>query len=253
MADDLGEEWWKDEADRKESEPSENEQPPGEDRQDDGPPKKKRKRHRKRITDELKEKGDNPSSPEDVIAFLTKQFEGKLSAVERDEISLDPEANFCKANTSPEFGVAYLRQVLPKWKKLKAGVEGHGSPVLLVICPSALRAVDLNRKLQEFKGEKCKCVKLFAKHMKLEEQQKFLKKSTCHMGIGTPSRILALIKSGHLGLDQLCAVVIDWNWRDVKHHRLVDAPELRTELANLLKTYIIPHIKSHSKCKIGIL
>ncbi|WAR06784.1 CMS1-like protein [Mya arenaria] len=137
------------------------------------------------------------------------------------------KANFCKANTSPEFGVAYLRQVLPKWKKLKAGVEGHGSPVLLVICPSALRA--------------------------LEEQQKFLKKSTCHMGIGTPSRILALIKSGHLGLDQLCAVVIDWNWRDVKHHRLVDAPELRTELANLLKTYIIPHIKSHSKCKIGIL
>ncbi|KAH3737358.1 hypothetical protein DPMN_043941 [Dreissena polymorpha] len=221
--------------------------------EEEGPPKKKRKRNRKRITDELKEKGDKPSSAEDFISFLKKQFEGKLSPVECDEIQLDPDTHFFKANPSSEFQVAYLRLVLPKWKKVKQTVVEPGSPALLVVCPSALRAVDLNRKLQEFKGEECRCAKLFAKHMKLPEQQKFLEKSVVHMGIGTPSRILALIKSGHLKLAHLSAVVVDWNWRDVKKHRLVDVPELRGELATLLQTCLIPHLKSHMKWKIGIL
>jgi len=43
----------------------------------------------KRITVELREKGDKPATPEDVLAFLDKHFDSKLSAVERDELQLD--------------------------------------------------------------------------------------------------------------------------------------------------------------------
>ena len=41
------------------------------------------------------------------------------------------------------------------------------------------------------------CVVFF---FQLKEQQTFLKKSVCHMGIGTPNRILALVKSGNFML-----------------------------------------------------
>ena len=64
----------------------------------------------------------------------------------------------------------------------------------------------------------------------------------------------SLSSLGHLKLDKLLAIVIDWNWRDVKSHRLVDIPEVRLELATLLQKFVIPHIKSdNSNCKIGIL
>jgi len=43
----------------------------------------------KRITVELREKGDRPASLEDVLAFLDKHFDSKLSAIERDELQLD--------------------------------------------------------------------------------------------------------------------------------------------------------------------
>ncbi|XP_045196350.2 protein CMSS1-like [Mercenaria mercenaria] len=257
MADDLGDDWWKEESSSDEdgekvSIEEEHESTLPEQSQDTTQ-KKKRKRKRKKITDELKEKGDKPGSPEDFVSFLKKHFGGKLTPVEWDEIELDIEKNFFTPNSTPAFVVAYLRSVLPKWKKMKDSCEGEGSPMLLVISASALRAVDLNRQLQDFKGDKCKCAKLFAKHMKLADQQKFLKKAVCHMGIGTPNRILALVKSGHLKLDKLMAIVIDWNWRDIKKHRVIDIPEIRGELAALLQTYLIPHIKTHLNCKIGIL
>lgn len=43
----------------------------------------------KKITDELKEKGDIPGKPEDLVKFLKKHFEGKLTPVEWDEIDVD--------------------------------------------------------------------------------------------------------------------------------------------------------------------
>ena len=43
----------------------------------------------RKITEELKAKGDKPSDVEDFIKFMNKHFEGKLSAVECDEVELD--------------------------------------------------------------------------------------------------------------------------------------------------------------------
>ena len=43
----------------------------------------------KTITEELKETGEIAASADNVVSFLKKQFDGKLSPVEWDEISLD--------------------------------------------------------------------------------------------------------------------------------------------------------------------
>ncbi|XP_052087457.1 protein CMSS1-like [Mytilus californianus] len=219
---------------------------------DEDPPKKKKKKKRKRITEELKEGSSKRGSAEQLVQVIEKHFDGKLSAVEQDEMKLDTGHDFYGSSEEDHTPTSYFRSILPKWNKLLKTELKPGSPLVLVLCSSAIRAVELNRELKDFKTESCKCAKLFAKHFKLEEQQKFLEKRVCHLGIGTPNRILALLKLKALHPDVIKAVVLDFNWRDVKSKRIIDIPDVKGDLLNLMKDYLIPHI-NNSKCKIGIL
>lgn len=62
--------------------------------------------------------------------------------------------------------------------------------------------------------------------------------------------LLSILEALHP--DVIKAVVLDFNWRDVKSKRIIDIPDVKGDLLNLMKDYLIPHINS-SKCKIGIL
>ena len=93
---------------------------------------------------------------------------------------------------------SFLKAVIPKWKKMKKQHSGaKGSPLLLVVCPSAIRSVEYIRygfgfvcyryafaisyrwyymygishfrSIADFKGEDGKVAKLFAKHLKVVE------------------------------------------------------------------------------------
>lgn len=191
-------------------------------------------------------------SPEDFVQIIQKHFDGKLSAVENDELQVDTDIDFFPSSESDHTPTSYFRSILPKWSKLLKMEVKPGHPLVLVISSSAIRAVELNRELQDFKTDKCKCVKLFAKHFKLEDQQKYLGKTPCHLGIGTPNRILALLKLNALHLDDIKAVVLDYNWRDVKAKKIIDIPDIKKDLLNLMKEYLLPHIHN-TKCKIAIL
>ncbi|KAJ8314892.1 hypothetical protein KUTeg_007042 [Tegillarca granosa] len=160
--------------------------------------------------------------------------------------------NFCVCSSPEDTATSYLRTILPKWKKLTKSELPPGSPLLLIITSSAIRAVQLNREIQDFKGEEAKCAKLFAKHFKLEEQKKYLAKQICHMGIGTPNRLQALLKDNSLHLKNVKTIVVDWNWRDIKSKRLIDIPEIKKDFMMLLQTFLIPHVHN-TKCKIGLL
>ncbi|XP_060065423.1 uncharacterized protein C3orf26 homolog [Ylistrum balloti] len=277
MADDLDDEWWTsgqkdDESSESDSDPSmeasENVVPTkrkaesiDDDKetngdQDDGADKEKKKKKAKRkrntITVELKAKGSKSGTAEDLVQVISKHYKDKLSTVEWDNIQLDTESNFFVSADRDHTAVSYLRTILPKWKKMLKTELKPGSPLVLLISASAIRSVQLNREILDFKSDECKIAKLFAKHFKLEEQQKFLTKRVCHIGVGTPNRLHALMKSGSLHLDNIVAVVLDWNWRDVKSKRMVDIPEIRDHLMDLMKDYLIPHI-SKNHCKIGML
>ncbi|XP_071113359.1 protein CMSS1-like [Haliotis cracherodii] len=216
--------------------------------------KKKKKRARKRISEEISGKTLNPAEKDDFLQLLKKTYEGKLSTVEWDEIQLEA-ADFLMSNPSSD-GTApcsYLQSVVPDWPSMVASEDlKPGTPFMLIIASSGARAVELNRDIQKFKGKDCKCAKLFAKHFKLAEQVQFLAKKVCHLGIGTPNRIGALIKSGSLKVDNLRYVMVDWNWRDIKFKRIIDIPEVKKDLLELCKSELIPHIRD-SSCKIGIL
>lgn len=267
MADDLNDEWWlnqqQEENEHKpsdagilvlsESELAEEEGRSCKRKSEEGQKESKKKRKRKKITDELKQTGIKSGEPLDLMMALKKNFENKLSASEWDEVSLE-EDHFFECNTDSLQPSIYLKQILPKWQKMlkKKKDLKPGSPMILVVASSAVRSVELIREINSFKGDNAKTAKLFAKHFKIEDHKKFLKKAVIQIGVGTPNRLNALLNSGALKLKSLNALILDWNWRDVKSHRLIDIPEVRTDLMSLFRTFFSKQVKDR-QCQIGLL
>ncbi|XP_072116251.1 protein CMSS1 isoform X3 [Mobula birostris] len=211
------------------------------------PPKKKKRK--KKISDVLAKSAPTPATPADLQKVITQYFQSERSVIELEELKI-PDSCFLKSNDLTHTASSYLKQVCPKWVKLSKNHTQNKSVLMLIICSSALRALEMIRLISAFKGN-CKTLKLFAKHIKIEDQMKWLTKGVFHIGVGTPGRIRDLIDRDELSLQSLKYVIFDWNWRDQKLRRLIDIPEVKKETLKLLETSIIPVIKSGS-AKLGL-
>ncbi|XP_044073586.1 protein CMSS1 isoform X1 [Siniperca chuatsi] len=211
--------------------------------------KKKRKKKKKTITDVLSSSEPKPGCPADLQNLVTQYFSDKLSVIEQEEIKL-LDSCFLSSNDLTHTLSSYLKQVCPKWSKIQKQHTEKSSVVLLIVCSSALRTIELIKQLTTFKGE-AKAIKLFAKHIKIEEQVKLLQKGVIHIGVGTPGRLSALIEKEGLNLRALRYVVLDWNWRDQKLRRMVDIPEVKLDFMKLLEGGILNGCKE-DKVKIGL-
>ncbi|XP_020506893.1 protein CMSS1 isoform X1 [Labrus bergylta] len=290
MGDDLGDEWWDHEGnsdasereeEKHEEQPSENtdvktkpqkrkntgtektvkakkkkknEQkelivPQKKEPEDEKAPKVKRKRKKKTITDVLSTSEPKPGCPADLQNLITQYFSDKRSVIEQEELKLH-DSCFLSSNDLTHSLSSYLKQVCPKWAKVQKQHTEKSSVVLLIVCSSALRTIELIKQLTTFKGE-AKALKLFAKHIKVEEQMKLLQKGVTHIGVGTPGRISALVEKDGLNLQALRYVVLDWNWRDQKLRRMVDIPEIKLDFMKLLENGILSGCKKE-KVKIGL-
>ncbi|KAK3814157.1 MAG: U3-containing 90S pre-ribosomal complex subunit-domain containing protein [Benniella sp.] len=107
-----------------------------------------------------------------------------------------------------------------------------GSPVVLIVSSSGIRAVDVIRALPMF-AEAAKVGKLFAKHLKVPEQVHFLNNTVTHICTGTPNRIEKLIADGALRLDRLELVLLDCH-KDAKKRTILDIQEIRVDLFKML-------------------
>lgn len=212
-------------------------------------PKKKRRRKKKTITDVLSTSEPKPGSAADLQAALTLYLSDKRSVIEQEELKL-PDSCFLSANDMTHTLASYLKQVCPKWAKVQKQHTEKSSVALLIVCSSALRTIELIKQLIAFKGS-AKTIKLFAKHIKIEEQVKQLQKGVTHIGVGTPGRISALIDRDGLNLKALRYLVLDWNWRDQKLRRMVDIPEIKLDFMKLLDNSIIKSCREDN-VKIGL-
>ncbi|RCV33118.1 hypothetical protein SETIT_7G057000v2 [Setaria italica] len=120
------------------------------------------------------------------------------------------------------------------------GEIGVGSPALLVISSAALRSLELLRGLKTFTKE-CRPVKLFAKHLKVEEQVAMLN-ARVNIACGTPSRIKKLIDMEALSLSRLKLVVFDMQ-KDTKSFNLFTLPQVSNEFWDLYKGYLDPKVR----------
>ncbi|XP_037542605.1 protein CMSS1, partial [Nematolebias whitei] len=211
-------------------------------------PKKKRKKKKKTITDVLAASVLKPGCPSDLQEVITHYFSDKRSVIEQEELKLQ-NSSFLSSNDLTHSLSSYLKHVCPKWTKIQKQHTEKSSVVVLIVCSSALRTIELIKQLTAFKGE-AKVVKLFAKHIKIEEQVKLLQKGVTHVGVGTPGRISALIEREGLTLQALRYLVLDWNWRDQKLRRMVDVPEIKVDLMKLLERGVLTC--RDNKVKIGL-
>ncbi|KAA0044636.1 hypothetical protein IC582_017203 [Cucumis melo] len=135
------------------------------------------------------------------------------------------------------FGSSW-KEVLCKGELLEGRTE-PGSPAVLIISTSALRSIELLKGFRSITQE-CHAVKLFSKHMKVEEQVQLLK-NRVNIASGTPSRIKKLIDIEALGLSRLAVIVLDVQ-PDVKGYSLFSLPQVRDEFWDLYKSYLHPRV-----------
>ncbi|XP_077150252.1 protein CMSS1 isoform X2 [Ranitomeya variabilis] len=211
--------------------------------------KKLRKRKKKTITDVLATSAPKPGTPEDLQHVIEQFYKKTRSVIEMEEFKLS-DHSFAKENDLTHTLSSYLREICPKWSKLSKNHKEKKSVLLLVVCSSALRTLELIKLTNAFKGD-TKIMKLFAKHLKIKDQIKWLESNVIHLGVGTPERIKALIEQDGLSLQSLKYLVLDWNWRDKKQRRMVDIPEVKKSMVELLESGLIAACRDGS-VKIGL-
>ncbi|XP_041319890.1 protein CMSS1 isoform X4 [Pyrgilauda ruficollis] len=190
---------------------------------------KAKRRKKKKISDVLQKSAPKPGVPADLQNLLTQHFGENRSVIEIEELKLS---------------------VCPKWAKLRRNHKEKKSVVMLVLCSSALRSLELIKSMTAFKGD-CRVIKLFAKHIKIKEQMSMLEKGMFHIGVGTPGRVKALVEQDALCLNSTKYLILDWNWRDQKLRRMMDIPEIKKETIDLLEKSIIKLCRDGS-VKLGL-
>ncbi|KAJ8256244.1 hypothetical protein COCON_G00201080 [Conger conger] len=203
----------------------------------DKEPKPKRRRKKKTISDVLATSEPKAGGPVDLQNLVLEHYSDTRSVIELEELKL-PDSCFLASNDLTHSLSSYLKEICPKWAKIQRQHTEKRSLALLIVCSSALRTIELIKLLTAFKGE-AKVIKLFAKHIKVEEQVKILGKAVTHICVGTPGRIKALMEKDGLSLKGLRYLVLDWNWRDQKQRRMVDVPEVKGDLLKLLEAGIM--------------
>lgn len=203
-----------------------------EEKGDESKKNKKRRKKKKTITDVLTSSEPAPGSPADLMSLLKNHFSQSRSVIEQEELMLK-DSCFLGSNDLTHSLSSYLKEVCPKWAKIQKQHTQTRSVVLLIVCGSALRTIDLIKQLMTFKGQ-AKVLKLFAKHIKVDDQIKSLSKGVTHIAVGTPGRICALLEKEGLTVQGLRYLVLDWNYRDQKHRRMVDIPEVKGDLLKMM-------------------
>ncbi|XP_038048064.1 protein CMSS1-like [Patiria miniata] len=214
---------------------------------------KKKRRTKQKISDYLSKSTPKPATQRDVITKIEQHFQEKLSPIELEDLQLN-ESHFLSPNDASLPLSSYLESAVPNWNRDIEAKRPKDTKtcLLLVVTASARRAVDLNREAVAFKGKQCVSAKLFSKHMKIQDQITFLTKNRTQFAVGTPNRLAALLQQDALNLTGTRYVILDWNWRDVKYKRMCDIPELKTDLFKLFEKYVIPQARTADKLKIGI-
>lgn len=135
---------------------------------------------------------------------------------------------------------------------LKKHLDSKKKSTVLIITRSAVRACEMLKNLSSLQRP---VGKLFAKHMKLEEQVKYLQGpgSKLDAAIGTPNRILKLAETGALAkfLQNPEGIILFDLDRDVKNYHVLTMPAVSSDTFLLLRKCYLPQ-KSGSRAKLAM-
>ncbi|KAF3079435.1 hypothetical protein TWF569_010159 [Orbilia oligospora] len=185
----------------------------------------------------------DPKIMADFVAQRIQKFNKDLSTVElgdripSESIYIDTTAH--TAERSLQNLCEYMEKFCTKKGQssishLKSSPKAAGSPHTIFICPAALRAADVVRIMRKYQTTDSQIAKFFAKHVKLSEHIEYAKKTRIGIAVGTPARLVDLIKDGALQIKYVQRVVLDVSYLDAKKRGLWDIKEVQDKLVELL-------------------
>jgi protein CMS1 len=133
-------------------------------------------------------------------------------------------------------------------KKLKAWNQKE-SPMVLIVCLSARRAVQV---LKELVPLRIRAAKLFAKHMTIEEQTKQMESGSFGFAVGTPHRIVTLAEKGILSLEKTQFVVLD-TFLNTKNFSVYTLPDTVPPTQQLLKEHVYPECIKRKDLRVAFV
>lgn len=136
-----------------------------------------------------------------------------------------------------------VRAAVPSLKRLRKW-RVPGSPMVVVACVSARRATAV---LKELSPLRVRVAKLFAKHLKLDEQAAALRDAPCGIAVGTPNRLLRLIADGALSFGDTSLFLVDARYEDDKGYTVCTHNDVAPDLAALVRTAVGPRLPTSSK------
>ncbi|KAI8675348.1 Protein CMS1 [Fusarium keratoplasticum] len=174
----------------------------------------------------------------DHLAQKLSRFGSDLSAVEISDLTVSANAiqdttSWQETRTLDKFP-DFLESVSENPEGLKKSPKKKGSPHTLIVAGAGLRAADIVRSMRKFQSKDNTISKLFAKHMKVEEQVNFLQGHRTGIAVGTPARLMDLIDNGALSLDNLKRLVVDASHIDQKKRGVMDMKDTMMPLAKFL-------------------
>ena len=186
-------------------------------------------------------------------AFLTMSLKHfvQMKGQSTGEIMSIQVSNF--ATSIEESLESRLRSIVVK-KKLK-GWKPVGSPMIIIVCISARRAVAV---LKELSSLKIRCGKFFAKHLTVAEQKETLKNESFAIVVGTPNRLKALCEPDpqtlkapmYLGKTNL--VVLDAHVNQ-KGYTVCTLPDTAPDTFDLIQERVLPQMKMRKDIKLAFL
>ncbi|KID89363.1 DNA/RNA helicase, DEAD/DEAH box type [Metarhizium guizhouense ARSEF 977] len=174
----------------------------------------------------------------DHLAQKLGRFGSDLSSVELSDLTVS--ANSIQDTTSWQENrtldnlPGFLEKFSEGEESLKKVPKKKGSPHTLIVAGAGLRAADMVRAVRKFSSKDNTVAKLFAKHMKVDDQVTFLKNRKTGIGVGTPARLIELIDNGALSLDNLQRLVVDASHVDQKKRGIMDMKDTMMPLARFL-------------------
>ncbi|KAJ1665418.1 Protein cms1 [Coemansia sp. RSA 1813] len=170
--------------------------------------------------------------------FMKKAYPG-IAQLELDDIAMQ-EKHVYRAEKEPKRDTgSYLEDLVRTAVPNTMGKSKitFGAPQVLVICSSALRVIDLVKRMRPLTQRTV--LKLFSKHIKIAEHKKILKSAPVDIAVGTPNRIHKLLQDGDLKANRLRLVVVDC-WQDDKMRVVIDMDDTRADLFAIWRDILLP-------------
>ena len=113
-------------------------------------------------------------------------------------------------------------------------------PCLLVVCASALRCLEFVRALRPLR---CRVVKAFARHIRIEQQTAQLRAEDARVIVGTPRRLSDLLAVAAFGLQRARLCLLDAA-PDAKRFSLLTQPAVSSDLLELYARHLQPAVSA---------